>query len=279
VKETFEGRPPNHPILIGINDVMVRSEMNPDPVRLSGYHLLRVIEAREKQFLSPSFKDLNHFFKHVSDTVATLLYLQLQLVSPLPSSKHQHGDHHRGLHSDHSAPKDGLDLMTLDHSLSHLANAIGVSELLQSAPLKFQQGIRGGGLPESLEMEASSSSAVGSTQDRLSSSLRSDSTGKEELDIVSKVHRLTTLGLMELELGKSLLGEGRKANWAHPVFLSAVPAATYLRKVEKKEWDLNKTGDGSLEGGMWNLWTASKRGEWNGLARREQGWLRKGMLD
>ena len=86
--------------------------------KLSSYHFSRIIDAKERNLLSPTYNSLSELTAYAQATSLSLLSLQLQILT---SSR-------RGATSKIA----DIPLSTIDHSLSHLATYISIAQLLRS---------------------------------------------------------------------------------------------------------------------------------------------------
>lgn len=142
-------KPGAHPVLAGLAALPQLRQR-----KLSSYHFTRLVNAREQNYLKPSFLDLHELAEYSSATQASLLYLQLQILEharekspPSQGLAHATPFEHDGTEHDPvrvSPPVRALqepDALTLDHAASHLAVVITISILLRSIPHHAAQRI------------------------------------------------------------------------------------------------------------------------------------------
>ncbi|CAD6575416.1 MAG: hypothetical protein CYPHOPRED_005700 [Cyphobasidiales sp. Tagirdzhanova-0007] len=204
--------------------------------KLSTYHLNRLIEAREQNILSPSYDTISNLTTYAQSTSLSLLLLQLYLLTPAGCSK-----------------IENIPLSTIDHSLSHLATYICISQVIRSIPFFANKRI--------LVLPRDIASAHGVVEEAVFRALPSSSQEKglqrrsedggdaddafqpviqacEELVALAELERSKARWTLGLETSgdeeHAALAQGRTLSRLpkaiSPVFLSAVPARSLLKQ-------------------------------------------------
>ncbi|SDA02338.1 BZ3501_MvSof-1269-A2-R1_Chr12-3g03550 [Microbotryum saponariae] len=247
IKQTFEHRPPNHPIAQLLHSL-------PQFDQLSAYHLLRIINAREQHFLNPHFHSLQDLAEYSASTQSSLLYLLLQATatatatstpSPHPSSpgalstgkRHEKLFEHVGHEHDHDHDPTSssarassgtstkqVDDLTLDHAASHIAVTNTIATLLRSIPHHAQKRINV--IP----------TEIASRYDLKEEALFRQ--GPSTPGLKEAVATMVGIAYAELRTARSCFdGTAGIPKRARPVFLSLTPARSWLDRLAKEDGD------------------------------------------
>ncbi|GAA6044273.1 hypothetical protein JCM8097_002103 [Rhodosporidiobolus ruineniae] len=231
LKGVFEGGAPPHPLVALLSHLPQRSS-------LSAYHFTRLVNAREANFLSPTFTSLSDLADYSAGTQASLLYLLLQVTAADSASdtmtrlRHAEPFQHRG---DEHAPRAGktmnaeikeADDLTLDHAASHLAVAVTIATLLRSIPHHAQKRVNVVPLEiaarYNLQEEAIFRNGPGAA------------------GLQDAVAALAGIAEAELRTARECFeGTAGVPSRAVPVFLSATPARSYLTRLAASAVDYN----------------------------------------
>ncbi|SCV73095.1 BQ2448_7020 [Microbotryum intermedium] len=241
VKQTFEHRPPNHPIAELLHSL-------PQLDQLSAYHLQRIINARERHFLNPHFHSLRDLAEYSASTQSSLLYLLLQATAtPIPSSssspststspqeamstgkRHEKLFQHVGHEHDHDPTSSSarassgpdtkeVDDLTLDHAASHIAVTNTIATLLRSIPHHAQKRINV--MP----------TEIASRYDLKEETLFRQ--GPSTPGLKEAVATMVGIAHAELRTARSCFeGTTGIPQRARPVFLSVTPARSWLERL------------------------------------------------
>ncbi|KAI0086519.1 Squalene/phytoene synthase [Irpex rosettiformis] len=217
VKSFNDGRPPKHPIALALYDTSNKA-------KLPAYHLKRIVDARnsfsrsvgvqDAELDSQSHMTVDSLTAHAESTSSTFLYLLLALLSQ--SASH-----------------------TYSHAASHVGVAQTISTLLRALPYHASKG--------HLVIPAEITARHGVSQEEV---FRYGGDAKKIDDAVfdfatlANDHLITARDMFNKECG------GKVPTPVRPVFLSAVPAALYLERLEKVNFD---AFDPSLQQRSWRL--------------------------
>lgn len=238
-----------HPTVLALSSAVRRH-------KLSTYHLTRLIDAKERNFLDPSYSSLSSLVSYAQSTNLPLLSLQLQvLLTPLGAASASRRS---------AAEVDGIPLSTIDHALSHLATYITLSQLLRGLHY-FAAHKRTITLPRDV---ASAHGVVdeavfralpalsSTTAQEVSSSSSSPAASQDVVQaalspVLDACGELTTLAALEASKARWTLGLEKAQDEEHaalsggrrlsrlpkaiaPVFLSAIPTNSFLGQFEKE---------------------------------------------
>ncbi|KAI0071696.1 hypothetical protein K474DRAFT_1686957 [Panus rudis PR-1116 ss-1] len=168
--------------------------------KIQPYHLKRIIDARDAELHTPTHLTLDSLLAHAESTSSTFLYLLLSLLN---------------LSSSH----------TLSHAASHVGVTQTISTLLRSLPFHAQRG--------RLVIPAEITAKHGVNQEEV---FRQGGNAK---GIDDAVYEFATVANDHLITAREMFKEsgGKVPGQARPVFLSAIPAALYLERLEKVNFD------------------------------------------
>ncbi|KDQ11451.1 hypothetical protein BOTBODRAFT_35328 [Botryobasidium botryosum FD-172 SS1] len=191
VKGISEDKPPNHPIALALHAASKQAS-------LPGYHLKRMIDAREQDLQNPTYMTVESLQNYAESTSSTLLYLLLSLLSLSSSS-------------------------TLSHAASHLGIAHSFATLLRAMPFHASQG--------RVIIPAEITSKHGVTQEEV---VRK---GGSAPGIDDAVYEFATLANDHLITARESFKDGGVPDEAMPIFLTGIPVASYLSRLEAVNFD------------------------------------------
>jgi len=178
---------------------------------LPAYHFNRIIDARTRDFENQNHMTMESLHAYSESTSSTIFYLLLDLLGISSSSVYSHAASHLGLaHS----------LVTLLRGLPFHASKGHIvipAEITAKHKVRHEDVIRKGG------------SAPG---------------------ISDAVYEFACIAKEELDVAREQFDGGKVPREAHPVFLSAVPVASYLARLEAVDFD---AFDPSLQMQDWKL--------------------------
>ncbi|KAL1666049.1 Squalene/phytoene synthase [Schizophyllum commune] len=170
---------------------------------LPAYYLKRIIDARDNELMTPTHMTSESLVAHAESTSSALLYLQLALLS---------------LSSDN----------TLSHAASHLGVAQTLAILLRALPFHAKHG--------RMVIPAEITAKHGVRQEEVFRE------GPNAKGIEDAVYEFATLANDHLITARTTLeqeprGDGRVPQIAMPAFLTGVPVANYLQRLEKANFN------------------------------------------
>jgi len=194
VKQISDGRPPRHPIALSLYEASQQAN-------IPAYHLKRIIDARDEELQAPAHLTLSTLTSHAESTSSTLLYTLLSLLS-LPSS-------------------------TLSHAASHLGVAQTFTTLLRAFPFHASRG--------RMIIPAEITAKHGVNQEEVfrlagdkvksKASVKGLEDAVFEFATVANDHIITARDMFKDAGGKVPVE-------AMPVFLSGIPVANFLGRLE-----------------------------------------------
>lgn len=230
--------PVPHPTVLALHSVMRRR-------KLPTYHLTRIIDAKERNLLSPAYNTLADLTSYAQSTVLPLLLLQHQILLPQPAPSRIHD----------------IPLSTIDHSLSHLATYIAIAQLVRSIPyfassnrtlvipkdIASDHGVKEEQLYRALPtLYKNDGKAPTATQgmmsvEQIQDALQPVIEAVTELVELAELERLKSRWTLGLEESKDEehreLAQGRRLSRLpkemNPVFMSAIPAKSFLQQFTK----------------------------------------------
>ncbi|KAH7913400.1 isoprenoid synthase domain-containing protein [Hygrophoropsis aurantiaca] len=191
--------------------------------QLQPYHFKRIIDARESELSAPAHLTVDSLTSHAESTASTFFYLSLALLS--------------------------LSSSTLTHAASHLGIAQSLSTLIRALPFHTSKG--------RMVIPAEITARHGVNQQHIFTEQR-PSKGLEDATFdfatVANDHLITARDMFK-ETG------GKVPQEAIPVFSAAIPVASFLRRLEKANFN---AFDPSLQVRDWKLpWQV-----WRGYYKR-----------
>ncbi|KAI0781990.1 Squalene/phytoene synthase [Abortiporus biennis] len=199
IKDISNGKPPHHPIALALYDAMQNHN-------LPAYHLKRIVDARvchmlsDAELHSPTHLTLESLTAHAESTSSTFLYLLLSLLSLSSSS-------------------------TLSHAASHVGVSQSISTLLRALPFHAANG--------RMVIPAEITARHGVSQEEVFRK------GGHAKGIDEAVFEFATVANDHLITAREMFKEsgGKVVQRARPVFMTAIPAALYLERLEKVNFD------------------------------------------
>lgn len=224
-----------HPTVLALSAIARRR-------KLPSYHLTRLIDAKERNFLSPTYNTLADLTSYAQSTVLPLLLMQHQILLPTPPP----------------SKVNDIPLSTIDHSLSHLATYIAIAQLVRSIPyfasnkrllvipkdiasdhvVKEEQLYRALPTLYKNDGKAPASSQGLMSPEQIQSALQPVIDSAAELVELAQLERLKSRWTLGMEESKDEehreLAQGRRLSRLpksmNPVFLSAIPAKSFLHQ-------------------------------------------------
>ncbi|KAI0345776.1 hypothetical protein BDW22DRAFT_1353368 [Trametopsis cervina] len=193
--------------------------------KLPSYHLKRIIDARETELDMPSHVTVDSLTAHAESTTSTFLYMLLALLSQ--SSSH-----------------------AFSHAASHIGVAQTISTLLRALPYHASKG--------HMAIPAEITARHGVSQEdvfRYGGDAKKIDEAVFEFATVANDHLITARDMFNKDFAGKVPGPVR------PVFLSAAPAALYLERLEKVNFDVFHP---SLQQRSWRLPWRVWRGYYTG---------------
>ncbi|CAL1713124.1 unnamed protein product [Somion occarium] len=169
-------------------------------VKLPSYHLKRIIDARDAELYTPTHMTLDSLLAHAESTSSTFNYLLLSMLS-LSSSEQ------------------------LSHAASHLGVSQTIGTLLRSLPYHAKSG--------RMVIPAEITAKHGVNQEEVFRY------GGEAKGVDDAVFEFATVANDHLITAREMFKEtgGKVPDRARPVFLSAIPNALYLERLEQVNFD------------------------------------------
>ncbi|PSR74793.1 hypothetical protein PHLCEN_2v9507 [Hermanssonia centrifuga] len=192
--------------------------------KLPTYHLKRIIDARDAELHAPTHLTVDSLIAHAESTSSTYLYLLLSLVS-LSSSE------------------------TFSHAASHVGIAQTIATLLHALPFHASQGRM------VIPAEITARHSVNQEEVfRKGGNAKGIDDAVFEFATIANDHLITAREMMKETGGKVPVP-------ARPVFVSAVPTALFLERLENLNFDVF---DRSLQQRSWTLPWRVWRGVYSG---------------
>ncbi|EIW80953.1 hypothetical protein CONPUDRAFT_123770 [Coniophora puteana RWD-64-598 SS2] len=163
------------------------------------YHLKRIIDARDNELQNPTHLTMDSLTSHAESTASTLLYL---LLSQFSLTSHD-----------------------LSHAASHVGIASSLATLLRALPFHISKG--------QMVIPAEITAKHGVSQEEVFRTRKSSPKLEDavfEFATIANDHLLTAREMFK-ETGGKVPAE------AMPIFLTAVPAASYLKRLEVANFD------------------------------------------
>ncbi|KIJ64453.1 hypothetical protein HYDPIDRAFT_90439 [Hydnomerulius pinastri MD-312] len=180
--------------------------------RLAPYHFQRIIEAREQELHSQTHMTVESATSHAESTASTFLYILLSLLN-LPSA-------------------------TLSHSASHLGVAQSFTTLLRALPFHASKGV--------MVIPAEITAKHGVNQQQVFTK------AEPSKALEDAVFEFATIANDNLITAREMFKEtgGQVPQEAMPIFTSAVPVVSILRRLEAVNFNVY---DPSLQVRDWKL--------------------------
>lgn len=167
---------------------------------LPTYHLKRIVDARDAELHTPTHLTMDSLIAHGESTASTFMYLLLSMVGE--SASH-----------------------TFSHAASHVGVAQTISTLLRALPYHASKG--------HMVIPAEITAKHGVNQEEVFRK------GGDAKGIDDAVFEFATLANDHMLTARDMFKEtgGKVADAATPIFLSAIPPALYLERLEKVNFD------------------------------------------